>query len=201
MSRATLGHGSTRRHVALVVGMALAMVAPVATVSADEGGPPEGSGRSLSSFTEVVCDADSCTSVTFDAKEVAGARSLCVSLVTSSPDGATIYEQEDGCASDNIGAWRTSAGFITGVVDTTVTVSSTLGGIRDVSVSGTGKLDGATTATIEMLEDTSGTCAIQWTIRERRVAVAGTVTVDGVAYAMGSDSLSTIRQVKEKTRC
>jgi hypothetical protein len=187
--------------VAVVAAVLAAMVIPLAAVSADIGGPPAPSSRSMVTFTQAVCDATSCTSVDFDAVEVGTLRSVCVATLVTTLDSGTILEQELGCAEDNVGAWQTSGGFITGVQDTTVTLDSSLGGSRAVTVSAATSLAGAVTPTIEVVDGSDATCTVTWTIRERRAPLTGTVTLDGVAFATGTDSVSVIRQVKEKSHC
>jgi len=189
------------RRVIVTLGMAAALVLPIAAASADSGGPPEGSGRSMSSVTMARCDVFECSTVTFDAKEVGTTRSVCVEVDTTSADGQTIYAQQYGCNFDTVGTWRAQAGYITGVSDTPVTLDSSLGGTWDIVVSANTAIAGQATATSEKLDGSDATCTITWTIKERRIPVAGSVTVNGIAYTTGPDSVSTIRNVREKSSC
>jgi hypothetical protein len=200
MTRTFAGHGRARSG-ALIVTVVGALLVPLATAWADSGGPPEGSGRSMSSATLARCDVFECSTVTFDAKELGTTRSVCVEVDTTSPDGQTIYAQQYGCNFDTVGAWLVSGGYITGVAATPVTLNSSLGGTWDIVVSANTAIAGEATATIEKLDGSDATCTITWTVKERRIPVAGSVTVNGVVYTTGSDSVSTIRNVKEKSSC
>ena len=62
-------------------------------------------------------------------------------------------------------------------------------------------LAGAIVPSTEVIDGSDATCAITWTVKERTVSVAGTVTFDGVAYATGIDATSAIRSLNEKIRC
>ena len=201
MSRVVPGPARAQRRMAVLASVVAALLLPVAIASGDTGGPPEGSGRWMDSFTQSVCDADSCTSLEFSAKELDAFRTVCVAALTTSLDGQTILDNELGCLDDGALAWRTFAGFITGVPDTSVTLFSESGSSRTVTVSATTSLAGQIVPTTTVEELVDGSCTTTWTIKERRVAVSGTVLLDGVAYATGTDSVSVIRAVKEKTRC
>jgi len=192
---------SRRRRAFVALGMVAGLLLPIAAASADTGGPPDPSGRSMNSYTPTRCDATQCTVLQFDVAEQGTTRSLCLELDTTSLDGQTIYTQSFGCNFDTVGSWRVIGGYITGVTDTTVTLFDTNGGSRDVVVSAKTALAGEATATIEKIDGSDQNCTITWTVKERRIPVAGTVTVDGVVFATGSDSVSVIRNVKEKSSC
>jgi hypothetical protein len=200
VSRSLHQRRPTRRALAVAAAI-VALVVPFASAFADVGGPPEPSGRSFSMFTVFVCGASSCTSVELDIHDPEGSGSLdvCLSTLTLALDMQTIVGQELGCAEGAIGPLLQSGGFITGVQPTSVTLSSDAGS-RTVTVSASSALSGAIKVTSETVQDATGPCTITWTIKERSVGLAGTVVVDGVSYA-ANDALSTIRQVKEKTRC
>lgn len=182
------------------MGTALALGSQVAMVSADLGGPPEGSGRTLTTNTGYVCGASSCTSVSLTAHEIGAVREICIDTSVTDLNGQLLNEAESGCSTD-VGAWQTSAGFITGLGGTTVPMSNELGETRNVSISISTALAGAIVPSTEVIDGSDATCAIRWTVKERTVPVAGTVTFDGMAYATATEAISVIRSLKEKVRC
>jgi hypothetical protein len=193
---------SRRTRAIAALGMAAALLLPLAAASADTGGPPQSSGRSFATTTQPLCDATSCTTVEFTAQEFDDSGpAVCVDTITTTLDGTTVLEQEDGCNFDSHGAWRVIGGYITGVEDTTVHLDSTLGTSRDAVVSAKTALAGEATATIEKLDGSDQNCTITWTVKVRTIPVAGTVTIDGVVYTTSSDTESLIRNVKEKSSC
>jgi hypothetical protein len=168
------------RRAALLMALAGSLAIPVAGVSADSGGPPDGSGRN-------VFLASDGTSVTFH--EDGGPFSLCVETAT-----------ELGCA-EGSGGLTTTAGFVTGLNGVTVTVNDASGATRDVTVSFSLTFAGAIVPSTEVIDGSDETCQITWTVKERTVPVKGTVSYDGVAYPVGADATSKIRSLKEQVRC
>lgn len=195
MSRSSGGLRPVGRHIILVAGLLAALVVPLATASADIGGPPEGSGRTLYLQTESVCGATDCTSIALTTHEADGVvQGICVDTTKTSLDGQTWLGGESVCVED-VGAWLTFAGFVTGVQDTSVPLN---GGTS--TISGSSSLVGMIIPSTEVIEDSFDGCTFTWTVKERNVAVSGAVILDGVSYPT-TDGLSTVRSLKTKTRC
>jgi hypothetical protein len=166
------------RSAALLIALAGALVLPLATVSADIGSPPDGSGRNVF----LTSDAPSVT-----AHEEGGTVSICVETAS-----------ELGCGETT--TFSTTAGFITGLTST-ITVSEPSGAMRDVAVAFSLTFASAIVPSSEVIDGSDETCSVTWTVKERTVAVAGTLTYDGVPYPVGAESTSKIRTLKEKVRC
>lgn len=167
------------RRAALLMAIAGSLAIPFAGASADSGFPPDGSGRNVF----IASDGPSIT-----AHEEGGTLYFCVET-----------SNELGCA-DATGAFSTTAGFVTGLASSIVNVNDA-SGTRDVAVSFSLTFASVIVPSTEVIDGSDETCQITWTVKERTVAVTGTVTYDGTSYPVGPESTSKIRTLKEKVRC
>ena len=179
MSRVSTDRRPFRR-AALLLAIGGALAIPFAGASADSGFPPDGSGRNLLLTGP---------NLGITAHEEGGTLYLCVESGS-----------ELGCAEAS-GGILTTAGFVTGLTGMTVNVNDPSGATRDVTVSFSLTFAGAIVPSTEVIDGSDENCSITWTVKERTVAVSGTVSYDGSSYPVGDGSKTVIRSLKEKVRC
>lgn len=180
--------------------VAVALLIPLSSVFADSIFPPSGSYLTVDS--EQLCNGFLCTTVHLEVTLYNGGNpAVCAILTHTDLElGGVVYETEEGCATvAGAGPLVTSNGFILGIGDSTVSLSSSLGGSRDATISATSAASSGVTRFIETLSNTSNGCTSIWTSHTKGEDVAGHVIIEGDTFASNGTSLN--RATKIKTRC
>ena len=186
-----------RRLIRTALAAGFALVVPWSSAWAASTGDEGGS--TLNTITEMRCVAGACTSVYFfvpryDDRGIG----ICLDIYYTDEAGV-VFEQESGCQFGGVGALSTSAGWITGIATSQLTVTSLAGASRTVTISGAHSIVSTVRHTSAGATWEEDGCQYVYSYRERLVDVTGTVTMDGVSYA--SEGVSTFFQPKTKVRC
>jgi len=188
-----------RRLVAIAAALGIAL-ASVGSVSADT----LGTGQFLSTESATACSGNLCTTASvFVGLFKGGDREICLTLShTDSELGGVEYEREDGCTDTPGAITKSKGGFIVAFAATGITLESSLGGSRSVTISDTYAVTSTIvrSTTVDVFDDSPQPgCTTTATTTARTVTVSGTLNVGATAFDDAGTSVD--QAYRTKTRC
>jgi hypothetical protein len=183
------------RRLAAAAALAFALLAPMASVSADSLGP---TGSYFDLDKTGFCDAGTpCLAVRVTVELIDKVASACVVVSTSDGLGGDVLET--GCLESGVAVIFTDK-FITGIAPTAFTVDDGAGNTRSVTISASSTATGAPTKHVGTIDlPPVGGCVTTQYYRYLNVVLSGTVTIGSTGIA--SDGRSFNLNNREKTRC
>jgi len=195
-----------RRLAAIAGTLAFSLLVPLSFVSADTVLEPSGSYVYVAS--EPVCDSGTylCTTAQLSYGRTASGDFACLLLTyTNSELGGEIYDSGSACGNPEtvFGEFTFTNGFLTGIGDTTLNITTDLGGNFDATFSGSftpSRKAISSTNKYDVFDYPVDGCTTTYTGKQRLVTLTGTLTINGVAFTVSGDSRN-VEAKLSKPRC